>query len=209
MSSSQLLIARHGNRLDFVHPEWFDTAKRRYDPPLYSDGEIQAQQLADRLANEKIDYIVASPFLRTIQTAHIIAQTLDLSIQLEAGLSEWHNGEWMSESPQIHPLSELKPLYPRIDTSYRSKIVPQYPETEAQVLNRMKLTAHYLTSEFSGNLLLIGHQISVLGIAKGLLGKSNNQETIKTSLCSLTKLIQSDEEEWQLVLNGDVSHLDN
>ncbi|MGK7892391.1 MAG: histidine phosphatase family protein, partial [Xenococcus sp. (in: cyanobacteria)] len=31
-------IARHGNRLDFVNPEWFNTATRRYDPPLSEDG---------------------------------------------------------------------------------------------------------------------------------------------------------------------------
>jgi hypothetical protein len=35
-------IARHGNRLDFVNPEWFNTAERPYDPPLSEDGIEQA-----------------------------------------------------------------------------------------------------------------------------------------------------------------------
>lgn len=60
--SSTLYLARHGNRLDFVYPEWFNTAPRKYDPPLSEDGKIQAQQLAQRLIKEKIDYIVSSPF---------------------------------------------------------------------------------------------------------------------------------------------------
>ena len=47
-------IARHANRLDFVYPDWFLTAERRYDPPLSDDGMIQAQQLAKRLKGEKI-----------------------------------------------------------------------------------------------------------------------------------------------------------
>ena len=54
-------IVRHGNRLDFVYPEWFELATRRYDPPLAEDGFIQANKLALRLASEKIDHIFTSP----------------------------------------------------------------------------------------------------------------------------------------------------
>lgn len=46
-------IARHGNRLDFVNPEWFNTAERPYDPPLSEDGIVQAKQLGQRLVGEK------------------------------------------------------------------------------------------------------------------------------------------------------------
>jgi len=42
-------IARHGNRIDFVNPDWFLTAERRYDPHLSEDGHVQAKQLANRL----------------------------------------------------------------------------------------------------------------------------------------------------------------
>ncbi|MBV8884961.1 MAG: histidine phosphatase family protein, partial [Chroococcidiopsidaceae cyanobacterium CP_BM_RX_35] len=62
-------LARHGNRIDFVNPEWFKTAERRYDPHLSDDGVVQAQQLAQRLKGEGIAHIFASPFLRTVQTA--------------------------------------------------------------------------------------------------------------------------------------------
>ena len=57
-------IARHANRLDFVNPDWFLTAERRYDPPLSDDGMVQAQQLAKRMKKENIAHIFASPFLR-------------------------------------------------------------------------------------------------------------------------------------------------
>jgi broad specificity phosphatase PhoE len=60
--SQTIWIARHGNRLDFVRPEWFDTALRRYDPPLSKDGFVQAKQLAQRLKGENIRHIFASPF---------------------------------------------------------------------------------------------------------------------------------------------------
>ena len=206
--STKILLARHGNRLDFVQPEWFNTALRKYDPPLSEDGEVQAQELAQRLTNEKIDHLIASPFLRTIQTAHIVAHALNLSIKLEAGLGEWHNPDWMSETPTIHTPSELKSQYPSIDHRYRSQIIPKYPENREQVLNRMMLIAQKLTTQFDGNILLIGHGISVVGVAQGLL-KTNCNEEIKASLCSLTELVKTDQDNWQLILNGETSFLTN
>ncbi|CCQ68032.1 expressed protein [Crocosphaera watsonii WH 0402] len=61
-SSPTVWIARHGNRLDFVKPHWFNTAKRRYDPPLSEDGFVQAKQLGKRLQKENIGHIFASLF---------------------------------------------------------------------------------------------------------------------------------------------------
>ena len=129
-------IARHGNRLDFVNPEWFDTAVRRYDPPLSEDGFVQAAELGQRLKTANISQIFASPFLRTIQTANEIAQILNLPIKLEAGLGEWHNPDWMSQTPETHPQEFLAERYPRIDWSYQSYLTPNYPETKADVNRR-------------------------------------------------------------------------
>jgi broad specificity phosphatase PhoE len=57
--SKTVWIARHGNRIDFVNPAWFDTAERPYDPHLSEDGQIQAQQLANRLVGEGITQIIS------------------------------------------------------------------------------------------------------------------------------------------------------
>ncbi|BAQ59937.1 expressed protein [Geminocystis sp. NIES-3708] len=191
-----LWIVRHGNRFDFVYPQWFETALRRYDPPLSFDGKIQVQELALKLYNEPINHIIASPFLRTIQTADILGEKLDLNIKLEAGLGEWHNRDWMTEIPVIHPREELENIYPRIDWNYRSQIIPKYPETELMALIRMKQITQLLTKKFEGNLLLIGHSISVKGICKYLLG---DDIEIKTSLCSVTKIV-NDGNNWRLEL---------
>jgi len=203
--SSTLYLARHGNRLDFVYPEWFNTAPRKYDPPLSDDGTIQAQELAQRLTFENIDHIIASPFLRTIQTAHIVAETLDLTIKLEAGLGEWHNRDWMSYPPEINPREELETIYPRIDWSYSSLLSPVYPEDETQVLTSIETIWQLLVNHFSGNLLLIGHSMTVLGICKGLVDKNIQ---VKTSLCCLTKIVNQGDN-WQLELSGDTSFLTN
>ena len=179
-------IARHGNRLDFVQPEWFNTAARRYDPPLYDDGFIQAQELGQRLKPENITHIISSPFLRTIQTANEVAKILDLPIKLEAGLSEWHNPEWMSASPEIHPQQILASQYPRIDWQYQSHIIPQYPESEADVNQRTEKTIKQLVTEFKEDILIIGHGVSVYGATRGLVPKT---PAFKVPLCCLTKIV--------------------
>jgi broad specificity phosphatase PhoE len=200
-------IARHANRLDFVNPDWFLTAERRYDPPLSEDGIIQAEQLANRLRGENITHIFASPFLRTVQTANAIAQALDLSIKLETGLSEWLNPAWMTEDPEKLPTQTLASLFPRIDTSYTPQIVAKYPETQEQVRERSGQTARCLAAGFfPHDILLVAHGASVLGGAMGLVGEIAKTE-VKASLCSLVKLVRQDSE-WLLELKGDTSHLD-
>ncbi len=196
-------IARHGNRLDFVNPEWFNTARRRYDPPLSKDGFIQAQELGQRLKNKNISHIISSPFLRTIQTANEVAQVLDLPIKLEAGLSEWFNPEWMDSHPETHPQEFLAEEYPRIDWSYQSLVNPTYPETQAKVTRRTKQAASQLVREFSEDLLLVGHGASVLGVTRGLV-KGN--PTFRVPLCSLTKIVRF-EGDGELTLQTDTSHL--
>ncbi len=196
-------IARHGNRLDFVNPEWFNTAERPYDPPLSEDGIVQAKQLGQRLVGEKIKQIFASPFLRTVQTANCVADLLDLPIKLESGLSEWLNPAWMKSQPEKLSLDELHKLFPRIDRSYTSRVIAHYPETSENVLERTAETAKYLTTEFSEDMLLVGHGASVVGTTQGLVG---GMPEVNATLCCLVKLLRQ-EQEWVMELNGDTSHL--
>jgi broad specificity phosphatase PhoE len=196
-------VARHGNRYDFVYPEWFLTALRRYDPSLSDDGIVQAKQLAARLKSEKITHIFSSPFLRSIQTANEVAEVLNLPIKLEQGLGEWLNPDWMSENPQLQPRDELTVTYPRIDWDYDSLIIPQYPESETVVINRVGETIFQLMNQHSEHILIVGHSITVMGAIIRLLG---GDVEIKPSLCSLTKLTKINHQ-WQLELNCDISHL--
>lgn len=198
-------IARHANRLDFVNPDWFLSAKRPYDPPLSPDGEEQAKALAKRLAGVSIAHVFASPFLRTVQTAHAVAEVLDLPVKVESGLSEWLNPEWMPAMPEKLSLEALAELFPRIDTSYTSRVLAQYPETGDGALERASLTARRLAGEFPEDMLLVGHGASVMGATMGLAGSAGKPE-LKVALCSLFKLVRRDGE-WVMELNGDTSHL--
>jgi broad specificity phosphatase PhoE len=201
--SQTVWIARHGNRLDFVNPEWFNTAERPYDPPLSEDGFVQAKQLGQRLIGEGIVHIFASPFLRTVQTASQVADCLDLPIKIEMGLSEWLNPAWMKTEPERLPIEVLQEQCPRIDPSYTSRVIAKYPETSEMVFERTALVAQCLMAEFSEDILLVGHGASVVGVTQALVGGTPE---VNAALCCLVKVVRK-EQEWVMELNGDTSHL--
>ena len=196
-------IARHGNRLDFVNPDWFTTAPRPYDPPLADDGWVQAQQLGQRLQGLGIVHIFSSPFLRTVQTAHTVAQVLQRPLWLEAGLSEWLNPAWMPAYPELEDPKVLAAQYPCLDLSYQSCVQPRYPESETEVAARVAATVQHLVAHYPEDLLLVGHGASVLGAAHGLVA---GKPEIRAALCCLVQLVRG-EAGWELVLDGDTSHL--
>ncbi len=232
VSSQTIWIARHGNRLDFVHPEWFNTAVRRYDPPLSDDGEIQAQQLADRLRTEPIRQIFASPFRRCVQTAYAVAEALDLPIQLEWGICEWLNADWMTAMPETAPIADLHAEFPRIDLAYVSIHSPQYPETESDCLARSGHTARVIADrqavepvardEHQGqgrrDILFVGHGATVNGMMWGFLP---DRPIVRAPLCCLTRIDRDIDQDHldpndaavttassaRLTLNCDISHL--
>ena len=202
MPEKTVWIARHGHRFDFAYPEWFLTAERRYDPALSKQGFVQVQQLANRLKQEPIDHLFCSPFLRAIQTAQPIAQLLDLPLKIERGLGEWLNPDWMTEYPQTSPLEELTQKY-SIDQPYSSRLIPTYPESESAMMQRMAILAGQLVTEFSGNLLLVGHGATVGGITAGLMGENLIWQA---PLACLTKIVYV-KNRWKIELKADISHL--
>ena len=165
-----LWLARHAHRLDFIQPEWFDTAIYPYDPPLSELGQAQANDLSQQLSQAQVDRIFTSPFLRTIQTAHPLARILGLPIQLECGLCEWLCADWTPSLPNLTPVAELMTEYPRIDLGYQSVITPSYPETLTDLSLRTSMVANRLIHSNFQNILIIAHKGSTLGMVVALTG---------------------------------------
>lgn len=133
-SASRLLVVRHGDRHDYANPDWaVATAKAGgdvRDPPLSELGHRQARETAAALAalakaqGFKIDCVLASPYLRTIQTAAPLAQLLGLPVLLEEGLAETHH------RPDTLPgAAERHASFPEVDVSWRA-LHPITPDAE-------------------------------------------------------------------------------
>jgi broad specificity phosphatase PhoE len=196
-------VARHANREDFKNPDWRKTSTRPDDPDLSEDGVVQAKELAERLLGEKIDHIFCSPFLRTVHTAYFCALLKNMKIKVENGFGEWLNVEWFSSMPSLENRESLMRRFNLIDTDYRSKLTPTFPEAKDEMERRCWKAIRKVLEETEGNLLIVGHGASCESVVIGL---TNSAQYINTPLCSLSKVVGNDNR-WELVLNGDTSHL--
>jgi broad specificity phosphatase PhoE len=202
-----LWLVRHAHRLDFVRPEWFDTAIYPYDPPLSELGKSQAIALAERLSQVSLARIFTSPFLRTIQTADPLARLLQLPIQLEWGLCEWLCKDWTRSFPTTTPLAQLKEDYHSIDLDYDSLVIPPYPETLEELSSRMTmLSLKFIQANPKHNLLIIAHKGSTLGMIAALTG-DDTWLNYDLQCAGLIQLVHQGSESrvgsWELGVNGE------
>lgn len=204
MSGRTIWIARHGNREDFVDPGWVERAERPYDPGLSPDGLEQARQLAGRLAGENISRIYSSPYLRTVETAHAVAERLGLPLYLEPGFGEWLNPAYFPGTPELLPADEIRQRFPRVADGHEPIEQPVYPESEKQIAVRSaRVTERLMDGADGESILLVGHGATVTYSIRHLVPDA---EPFSVRLCSITKVV-IDGRRRELALRGDVSHL--
>lgn len=83
------LIVRHGD----TAANEANVYRSRLDPPLNKKGIAQAEKVSKYIkAHYDVYKIVCSPLLRAVQTADIIAEDLNLSVEQDRGLLCWNLG---------------------------------------------------------------------------------------------------------------------
>jgi 8-oxo-dGTP diphosphatase len=85
---STVHVIRHAKAKN--RAEWSEPDEVR---PLTKRGRREAGGLAERLADERVDRLVSSPYLRCVQTLEPLALKLDLAIETTAQLAEGAGGE--------------------------------------------------------------------------------------------------------------------
>jgi broad specificity phosphatase PhoE len=95
-----LLLVRHGET------DWNAEGRLQghTDRPLNETGRRQARELADRLAEERIDVIYASDLSRAKETAEIVGERLGLTVVVDPALREknWGNWEGLTGDERVH-----------------------------------------------------------------------------------------------------------
>lgn len=85
-----LLVLRHGQSTWNAEGRWQGQA----DPPLSAEGERQARAAAEALRDIPFRRAVSSDLRRAVQTAEILADALDLTVQVDLDLREIDVGDW-------------------------------------------------------------------------------------------------------------------
>jgi broad specificity phosphatase PhoE len=192
----KVFIARHGERADFVDKKWLAEAESPYDPPLTPNGLLQARELGLRLKGEGITHIYASPFHRTAQTAHQVADVLQLSVKIECGLAEALLARLFPQGlPRLQTPEQLKHSLPRIDETYRPAVNLDFPESYDDARRRCARIAHHLASMHpSDNILLVGHGLSVEYLAVALVPDQPCE--LHIPYCCLTECVRRPDGRW-------------
>ena len=84
----ELYLIRHGQSTNNEGKR-----PRVADPPLTDIGVEQARWVGESLKDEGITRLYSSPMLRTLQTAQIVSDIIDLPPHIFVGLHEW-GGIW-------------------------------------------------------------------------------------------------------------------
>lgn len=118
----------------------------RADPPLDEVGQLEADHLADMLAEMPIHAVVSSPRLRARQTAEAVAARHDLTVVVDAGLDDRDYGEWTG-----HVTDDVVARFGSVDAAPGVEI-------RADFENRVLATFHHLVGMASeGRLVIVAH----------------------------------------------------
>ena len=135
-----IFLIRHGETVDNAR----QIMQGQTQGELNEKGREQAQQVAERLANEPIDAVVASDLHRAIQTAEIIAAPHGLPVRTTELLRE---RDWGSFTGRFIP-------------DLRGETWPDDIESEDTLLNRARSFIIYITTTYPGKrVVAVGHGI--------------------------------------------------
>lgn len=190
-------LVRHGKK-----------EKNPFDPPLTDVGLHQAQTTAKFLQNISFNEIVASPKLRTKQTAEAIAKPHSLTMSEDSRLLE--RLEWENEESFDEFIAEWR------KTDLDRKHAPKKGNSSVDKGILMRKVLDELSAKHAeGNVLIVTHGGAIGDLLRNLFGEENlphiidpitNAPHIKIFECSITK-IEKDNDGYKLVQISDVSHL--
>uniref|UniRef100_A0A7S1YC87 Phosphoglycerate mutase-like protein n=1 Tax=Grammatophora oceanica TaxID=210454 RepID=A0A7S1YC87_9STRA len=234
MSGPQsLFIVRHGDRWDYSHPEWLETAQRKGDPPLSTLGHQQARETGiflDKLLTDsgivdgKDIAWMSSPFLRTIQTSDEALNMMSKVRNIESVkiLPEYsifeldgHDGKLHADLPEM---IERTMYFPRVDADYESLFIPPLPESRTVFLKRCDDAIAALAKRHSYKpntaIVMVTHAAACVGLTKSA-AQLGLEDVNPAGPCGVFRVQRwSDTTKWELDhyskeggYNGHLGHL--
>ncbi len=197
-----MLLVRHGQTMSNVtsrYAGWIDE-------DLNNRGLQQAQQLAERLKNWRIDSAYSSPLKRAFHTAEIIATPHSLSVNKLDDLGEIRMGLWEGLSA-----AQIEVKFPEEWKQWRSdpsNLVMPEGESIGQVQKRAILALQRTIKANPGCQVLVATHDAILklSIAYCLNVSPSIYRRIEIANASLT-IISITDGKWRLSLLNDTAHL--
>lgn len=168
-----LLLIRHGET------DWNNERRIQgnTDTPLNANGIAQAQQLAARIAGDKIDALYTSPLARARATAEVVAQQAGVALLLDDRLKEKGLGDLEGLT-----VDEFQERYPDLHRGWISS-VDHFPlpgeESPAQLRERLVTFLDDLDARYSNGARVgvVTHGGTISMFVATLIGLGVNQRS--------------------------------
>jgi len=167
---------------------------------LNEKGALQAQRLADRFKEIKLDAIYSSPLDRALQTASVVAQNAKLDVRKSAAANEINFGEWTGQT-----FDELsRDEHWRRFNSHRSMTIIPGGESFLEVQNRIVKEIETLARQHKTARVVIVSHADVIRAAVAYFAAIpiDMIERFEISPCSVTVLAMADGNSTLLTINN-------
>jgi probable phosphoglycerate mutase len=201
--STRVLLVRHGATQLSAE----DRFAGEVGVDLSDDGRWQASKLAERLADDKIDAVYASPLSRTVETARIIAAPHQQELQTRDGLREISHGRWEGLTRR-----EVEQRYRDEYLTWEADpftFAPEGGESGLSVLARaLPVLREIVVAHQNQTVLVVSHKATIRLLLSSLLGfdARGYRDRLDQSPACLNVLEFRDPVRARLMLFNDVSH---
>jgi broad specificity phosphatase PhoE len=163
--ATRVFIVRHGATVLSAEDRFAGVT----DVELSEEGREQARRLAERLSDEKIAAVYASPLGRTVETARILAAPHNLQVQTCEGFREISHGHWEGMKRR-----EVEEKFPDEMAEWEKDpytFAPEGGESGLAVTARALPALIDLVREHPGeNVLIVSHKATIRLLLSSLLG---------------------------------------
>ncbi|WP_223701826.1 histidine phosphatase family protein [Sutcliffiella deserti] len=199
-----LYITRHGETV------WNREKKLQgwKDSELTEQGKINAQLLGVRLRNTEFQRVYSSPSERTMTTAKLITGERDYPILQDENLKEINMGDWEGQTHAVLQQQFPGAYYafwnmPHLYSPRSGESFDQVGERAIAFLKRVKAESK------SGNVLIVTHTIFIKALLLHVKKRSLEEFWAPPFIHdTCLTIIEIDEGEYYIKLEGDISHRD-
>jgi probable phosphoglycerate mutase len=203
--ATEILLVRHGESEAAVEGQSFPLWNGHGDPALSPEGEVEANQVADRLASEHIEAIYISPLRRTAQTAAPLAQRVGMTPVVDDDLREVFLGEWEGGAVYRQRVTDRHPVAVRMFEEQRWDVIPGAEPADAFAA-RLRSAVERIAAAHRDQRVAVFVHGGVIGEILHQVTQSRPFAFIGADNGSISHIVITDER-WILRRFNDTSHL--
>jgi len=201
--TTRIYLVRHGATAEVAE----DRFSGAIDVPLSEEGRGQARALGERLRDQEIAAVYASPMSRTADTARLVSHGWNLDVTLSEGLREIGHGHWegLRRGDVEHRFHDEFTMWEQDPFT----LAPQGGESGASVLARaLPAVRTIVDAHPDQSVLVVSHKATIRLILCGLLGidARGYRDRLDQAPACLNVIDFKDPVRARLVLFNDTSH---